>query len=338
MAQAFVSAGFSLAASAFQRLPLDVWTSLRSWVLGGLIWAAFTPVAIWLARRFPVQRQILIPLAIHFAIGLSTVLVFPAVYTFLHQLLPKRAYFAMLVFNGDHVLRHYWVVVAMVLLFDKFSESRRRALQESRLETQLAHAELNALQMHLHPHFLFNALNSVAVLMRRDVDAADRALSRLSNLLRVTLRSSGESQIPIEQEVDFLRSYLDMELLRFQDRLTAGISVEPSASGALVPRFILQPLVENAVKHGVANRERDARIDIRAVREGEALRLEVEDNGPEFHNNTAPAHTSAPTGKVGMANIRGRLSLLYGDKGYLNAGTLPSGGFRATVVLPFQTS
>jgi len=348
LAQALVSAGFSMAGSAFQSMPLNFWTSLRSWVVGGLIWTAFTPVAIWLARRFPIQWPVLYPLIIHFAIGLMTVLLFPAVYTFLNQLLfgmsgapafPRRAYLAMLTFNGDHVLRHYWTIVAIVLLFDKFSESRRRAVQESRLETQLAQAELNALQMHLHPHFLFNALNSVAVLMRRDVEAADRALSRLSSLLRITLRSSGESQqIPIEQEIDFLRSYLDMELLRFQDRLTAGIAVEPSASGALIPRFILQPLVENAVKHGVSNREHDARIDIRAVRVGEALRLEVEDNGPEFRNHMATVHSAGAASKIGLANIRGRLSLLYGDKGYLDAGTLPDGGFRATVVLPFQVS
>lgn len=340
--QALVSAALTFANYKFLDLPISAGVTARVWLLGGAIWAAFTPVAIWLARRYPVRRPWWRPVQLHLAIGAATVLAYPAVFAALHQLLfggpgeswfPLGLYLSLLAGNTDHMLRNYWIIVAMVHLFDAYAEARRRALAESRLETRLAQAEFRALQMQLHPHFLFNALNSVSVLMRRDVEQADRSLTRLARLLRATLAGPGEAEVPLAQEIGFLREYLELEQVRFHDRLTTGIDVDPGAGLALVPRFILQPLVENAVKHGVAHRESGARLQVRAARDGAALRLEVEDNGPGERGAAAKPAAA----EVGLANVRGRLELLYGPRGTLDARPLAGGGFRATIRLPYRT-
>jgi LytS/YehU family sensor histidine kinase len=160
--------------------------------------------------------------------------------------------------------------------------------------------------MQIHPHFLFNTLNSIAALLHKDVEAADRMIARLGDFLRLTLKSSDAQTVDFEQELEFLKCYLDIEHIRFQDRLTVEMDIDPHALKATVPNLILQPIVENAVRHGVARQTSHGHITIRARREGERLIMTVEDNGPGLK---AQSNGSG----IGISNTRARLEQFYGS-------------------------
>src|SRR5688572_1295460 len=175
----------------------------------------------------------------------------------------------------------YWYATAIALNFALvyYRESRERALRASQLETQLVAAQLKTLQHQLHPHFLFNTLHAISALMHSDVDAADRTLMRLSDLLRMTLERLGEQEVTLDAELEFLRKYLEIERTRFGDRLVVRYEIQPEALDALVPTLLLQPLVENAIKHGVARKSGAGRIDVTARRDHDKLWIEVRDDG-----------------------------------------------------------
>jgi two-component system, LytTR family, sensor kinase len=212
-------------------------------------------------------------------------------------------------------------------------ESARFALEKSQLETQLAGAQLDALKMQLHPHFLFNTLNSISVLMREgDAEAANKMLVRLSELLRVALKSKEAQEVSLKDELEFLRGYLEIEQIRFQDRLKVDFKIEKETLDAQVPNLILQPLVENAVRHAVAPRAGATRIEIRAERENGFLRMIIRDDGDGF----VKAENSSGSG-IGLANTQKRLEKLYGanhDFRLVSEG----GGFAATISIPFRRS
>jgi LytS/YehU family sensor histidine kinase len=182
--------------------------------------------------------------------------------------------------------------------------------------------------MQLHPHFLFNTLNSISVLMRRDVEAADRMLVGLSNLLRVTLAAKTAHEIPLREELDFLEKYLEIEQTRFRDRLTLRMRIEREAMEAMVPHLIFQPLVENAVRHGIRDRESGGLIEIRAERRGDALLLEVRDDGPGIEESVSEG--------VGLSNTRARLEYLYGADAKLELRNSREGGLVTSVQIPFR--
>jgi LytS/YehU family sensor histidine kinase len=192
----------------------------------------------------------------------------------------------------------------------------------------LAQAELQNLKMQLHPHFLFNTLHAISVLMQEDVTAANRMLVRLSELLRLTLENAGTQETALRQELEFLRLYLEIEQTRFQDRLAVKIEVDPAALDARVPSLILQPLVENALRHGIARNPGAGVIEIRAHRESELLRLEVRDNGPGLRAEVEEG--------VGLSNTRARLAQLYGGAARFEINNAADGGALATALLPFR--
>jgi len=226
----------------------------------------------------------------------------------------------------------YWAIICISQGMDYYRRYRDRELLASNLETRLAEAQLDALRMQLHPHFLFNALNSVSVLMRKDIDAADRMLLQLSNLLRVTLARSAAHETRLRQELEILERYLEIEQIRFQDRLTVRMRIEPSALDALVPQLFFQPLVENAIRHGIADREIGGVIDIRAEHQNGMLHLQVRDNGPGL---------KVPRGNltegVGLSNTRSRLEYLYGPGSRLEVSDAEEGGLIVTAAFPFHT-
>jgi LytS/YehU family sensor histidine kinase len=224
------------------------------------------------------------------------------------------------------------VVIGISQSMDYYRRYRDRELSASNLETRLVEAQLNALRMQLHPHFLFNALNSVSVLMRKDVDAADRMLLQLSNLLRVTLTRSGAHEIRLKQELEILERYLEIEQIRFQDRLTVRVQTDPSALDAMVPQLFFQPLVENAIRHGVADRETGGIIDIHAERQDNMLRLQVRDNGPGLNISKGNFIEG-----VGLSNTRSRLEYLYGAGGRLEICNAEDGGLIVAAAIPFHT-
>ncbi len=187
--------------------------------------------------------------------------------------------------------------------------------------------------MQLHPHFLFNTLHAIWTLMHKDVETADRMLARLSDLLRITLENSGMQEVPLKQELAFLEPYLEIEQTRFGDRLSVQLDVEPDTLDALVPNLLLQPLVENAIRHGIAPRAAGGRIRISAKRENAKLRVQVRDNGAGIPESEREVLKEG----VGLTNTRARLQQLYGAGHRLELHNAVDGGLEVTLELPFRT-
>ena len=211
--------------------------------------------------------------------------------------------------------------------------SREAALNASRLEGELARAELSVLKMQLHPHFLFNSFNAIAALMHRDVDAADRMLTGLGEMLRHTLRTSRTQEVRLREELDFIRLYLDIQQVRFGDRLTVRWHADDGAGDAFVPHLILQPVVENALLHGIARTVGPGSLELSARREGDLLRMEVRDTGPGLPEDWEPR-----AGAFGLENTRARLAQMYGDAGRLEMRNADGGGALVVLTLPYQTT
>lgn len=212
--------------------------------------------------------------------------------------------------------------------------AEERARLEARLtraELQLARSQLQVLKMQLDPHFLFNTFNAIAALMHRDAAAADTMLTRLSELLRITLARAGDQEVTLREELEFLRLYLEIQLSRFGDRLAVDWRVEPGAEGAAVPHLLLQPVVENAVQHGISRVRGPGRIGIAARRQGGQLVLEVTDTGPGLGEDWTPR-----PGGVGLSNTQARLEQMYGDDHSLEMYTRDEGGTAVVIALPYR--
>ncbi|HEX6369763.1 MAG TPA: sensor histidine kinase [Longimicrobium sp.] len=233
----------------------------------------------------------------------------------------------------------YWLIVGAhhALFYLRRAVARDReaselALHASRLEAGLAQANLRALNMQLQPHFLFNTLNAISVLASKGERAQTvRLIGRMSDLLRMSLENS-EHTLPLVRELEFAQRYLDIEQVRFADRITVRFDVAPDTMAALVPSMVLQPLVENAVKHGIAMRRAAGRIEVRARRLDDMLEISVRDDGPGFVAERAAGGTG-----VGLANTQARLEQLYGPGGFeMYRGSGPGGGALVRITLPFR--
>jgi LytS/YehU family sensor histidine kinase len=221
-------------------------------------------------------------------------------------------------------------MVAVTCAFDFYRKYRERKLRAIELESRLVQAKLQALQMQLNPHFLFNSLHSISALMHKDIDAADRMISRLSELLRAALDNTERQEVPLRQELQFLRRYLEIEQIRFGSRLRVEINAAPETLDASVPNLILQPLVENAIRHGIEPHARPGRIRFGARRQADELTLEVHDNGGGLAS-------PSPLDGVGLSNTRARLRSLYGEAHILEFCTPPEGGLLVRLILPFHS-
>ncbi|MCI0569830.1 MAG: histidine kinase, partial [Myxococcaceae bacterium] len=226
-------------------------------------------------------------------------------------------------------LIYYGVILAVGYALEYHRRFREGELAQANLQAQLAHAQLDALKMQLHPHFLFNTLNAIAVLVRKQ-DTADavRMITGVGELLRLALHNTGRQTVPLRQELDFIERYLALEQMRFQDRMQVHRDLDPSLLDAAVPNLLLQPLVENAIKHGISARAAAGKLELRASRRGEWLRLEVCDDGPGLRADWDEG------GGIGLANVRARLAQLYGERQVLRLEPHPEGGVRAVVELP----
>jgi signal transduction histidine kinase len=305
-------------------------------------WAAFTPLIFWLSSRHDIGRSswVRVPLLIVIGIGVAI-----AVYVLLDfarsQILttfPTRRrggppVFAPLREIGRFRFLNQLLVYAAVLATgyarEFFLRDRRRQQHEARLQAQLAEARLDALRMQINPHFLFNTLHAVSALVERDPGGVRRMIARLSELLRHTIESRGTDEVPLREELSFLRRYIEIMEIRFQGRLQVAMHVADDALDALVPNLILQPIVENALEHGASRAQGEGRIELAAARHGDELRITVRDNGPGLEEG-------APAG-VGVANTRARLEQLYGEEATLTLANESSGGVRATIALPYHT-
>ena len=318
-----------------------LFTQLTSCYLAALI----TPLILWLARRYPIERpHWRRSLLIH--IGASTLLaiIFTttdyAIYTLVFRVLDQISLFdgaRTVVFNFDRELEIYWLIVLLSHAFNYHRRYREEELRASRLEALLAQAHLQALKMQIHPHFLFNTLNTISELVHRDREAADQTITHLSDLLRISLEQFGVREVPLKQELDFLKKYLEIEQMRFQGRLRVQIEVDPETLDARVPNMILQPLVENAIRYAVAPRSAGGRIEIYAHRQNGMLHLQVCDDGEGL-----PPEGSERAGRrregVGLANTRARLEHLYSTTHRFDLRNSPDGGLVVSLTIPFVES
>ena len=220
----------------------------------------------------------------------------------------------------------YLFLVGLAHALEFRRESDRRAVDSAQLEMRLVEAQLQALQRQLHPHFLFNTLNAIAGLMRTDVDAADRMMDRLGDLLRMTLNTSNIQEVPLKEELEVLQKYLDIEQVRLGNRLTVDIDIDAETLDAQVPNFLLQPLVENAVRHGIAPRVEPGQLAISASHRGDRLTIEIFDSG----DGVPPHRLTLLNQGVGLANTRARLEHRYPHDHRLVFSNV-SAGFRVTV-------
>jgi LytS/YehU family sensor histidine kinase len=224
----------------------------------------------------------------------------------------------------------YWVIVVVSHAFDYYRKYRERELRTAELEKRLVQAKLQALQMQLNPHFLFNTLHSISSLMHRDVDAADRMITRLSDLLRAALAGAETQEVTLQHELKLLQLYLSIEQIRFGNRLTVKMNIAPDTLGAQVPNLVLQPLVENAIRHGIEPRARPGCIELRAHRQNASLTLVVSDDGAGVSGNGTVKEG------VGLSNTRARLRELYGAAHRFELIRGQDGGVRVELNIPFR--
>jgi len=240
----------------------------------------------------------------------------------------------MFFLNFDWEMMTYWAIVGLSHALSYHQEAQSRALGASQLETRLVEAQLQSLQRQLQPHFLFNTLNAIAALMHRDVDAADAMIARLGDLLRMSLQMAGVQEIPLKEELDFLSKYLEIEQTRFRDRLRVVFDVQPDTFDVLVPNLVLQPLVENAIKHGIGPRPTPGTITIRSRRVGRTMELVVQDNGVGL----SAARLSDFNRGIGLSNTRSRLEHLYGPQHRFEFHRPVDGGLLVLIAVPLAAS
>ena len=303
-----------------------------------LFWALVSVPIVMLARRVPldrtrVARSVILHALAAIAIAVAAVgfqmlwyqafnpypMTGSSVYTWFWQYF--RQYFVV----GFMI---YWAALGVYHAFTNYFLFRERELEASRAKAQLTEARLAALKMQLHPHFLFNTLNSVSALLERQPGEARKVLAQLADLLRASLRADARHVITLEDEIDFLRRYLEIERIRFGDRMEVTTRIEPATHRACVPSFLFQPLVENAIRHGIARREAEGRMWISAERVDGSLVIHVMDNGPGVARPSAEG--------IGLANTRRRLAELYGGDHALSLSPRPGGGLDVRVEIPFR--
>jgi sensor histidine kinase YesM len=309
------------------------------------LWAALAPLIFRITRRYPFDRsRWLRNSIIHIAACLLLSFVHRAIYLVLGWLLHvavyqqfssiPQLYQSDIFFNLPTGFMSYGTFMLISNVVDYYRRYQKEELLASRLKTELVQAQLEALKMQLHPHFLFNTLNSISALLDEDVEAADEMLARLGDFLRLTLENSGAQQVTLQEELEFLRCYLEIERVRFHDRLTVSIEIEPETLDARVPNLILQPIVENAIRHGIVARAAAGRIEIRSSLRGDKLRLQVKDNGPGLSSTQDSG--SKLRGGFGIANTRARLEQLYGASHRLEMSDAIEGGLEVTLEIPFE--
>jgi sensor histidine kinase YesM len=208
----------------------------------------------------------------------------------------------------------------------------RQARDREQLEARLERAQLQTLKLQLQPHFLFNTLNTITALISVDPRVAERMVSGLSELLRLSLRNAGEQEVPLSRELELLEHYVEIQQIRFRDRLTVTLEIEPDAMHALVPNFILQPLVENAIRHGIGPRAAAGHVDVCAYRENGSLHLRVADNGVGLRGRNPASSRDG----IGLGNTKARLEHLYGTQHEFSARGGSDGGFVVDIVIPFR--
>ncbi len=336
---AWTAAGLVLAAQAWFSTrvrgdELPVAHALGTWLVWAYTWAILTPGAIWLhgharGRHAPIAHLVAAPL-----FALANLAVFALFAPAIGALNAADTWLGTLrnLLGSAFIVNVpvYFLIVGIVHWRELALASRDRAARELALQHQLAEARLMTLRAQLQPHFLFNALNTIAVLMRENVDSAERVLFSLASLLRTVLRASDVHFSRVEEEFALARTYLEVEQARFGNRLDFRFEATPDALRALVPSLLLQPLVENCVQHAVGVKAGTTRVDVSAEKIGTRLHLTVRDDGPGLPHPRREG--------VGLSNTTARLAVLYPDEHELSVANSPHGGVEAAIAIPYRTT
>ena len=292
-------------------------------------WAAFTPLVMWLARRNRLSRRRWWRSVLILAPAGLVIVFFKLTFTRALQSAGGTGDYIAIT-NVATQFFIYCGIVSGTHVLENYREGRARELAAAQLETALSDARLQLLKMQLQPHFLFNTLNTISALMHRDVEAADAMIARLSDLLRISLQTVGVQEVTLKEELDFLAKYLEIEQTRFRDRLKVVFDVAPDTFDALVPNLVLQPLVENAIKHGIGPRPAPGTITICSRRVGAILELVVQDNGVGL----SAARLSDFNRGIGLSNTRSRLDHLYGSSHRFEFRQPAEGGLQVLMAIP----
>jgi len=304
-----------------------------------LVYALLTPAVFWFARRAPLTAG---SIARRVPLHLAASILLCAGWALGGTLL-SLALFGQTPYGGGTLswflsslpfgVAVYFAVLGVEHAVTYFVEAREREMQAARLEAQLADARLGALRMQMQPHFLFNSLNAITVIVRdRDTATATRMLEQLGEMLRRVMRADRPQEVTLADELSFVRQYLGIEQVRYSDRLRPEFAVAPDVEGAAVPEFLLQPLVENALRHGLAKRVTATLVRVEARRVDQELVLAVIDDGPGL----GPGGTAEVKEGVGLGNTRARLATLYGPRARLDLAENPGGGTHVTVRIPYR--
>jgi signal transduction histidine kinase len=322
--------------------PVNLGYSLWHYLQYEWIFVLFTVLVFWFCGRFAFTRQrVLKTVLAHVAYFLLMLALLAGIMHVLGMMnspglkppsSPPGYHGPMVLYRAIYMFGSmfwcYLSIVAVWHMMNYYRKFRDRELRAVQLQEQLAKAQLELLRAQMHPHFLFNTLNTVSSLMQEDPEAAEDMLADLAFMLRVSFRSSATQEISVRQEVELLQAYLRIQKKRFEDRLTVSIMIAPDTLEASVPTLVLQPLVENAVRHGIAPRARKGTIEVRSERVGEELVLRVIDDGAGLARDYREG--------VGLSNTRGRLAQLFGEKQSLQVEGRPGQGTSVTLVLPFR--
>ena len=322
---------------------------LAAWLIGSWVLAALAPIVFWLGRRFPIQKRLWarrVGLHLLFSIGFAFLDLAAATAATaplgIVPVLPRdfaRAYPLLLLLNFHGSVTTYWMVLGLehaIQYYKRYREREKEAmrleLRASELQGQLVQAQLSTLKAQLQPHFLFNTLNAIMVLVRQQRGPqAEEMLGRLSDLLRCVLENVEVQEVPLRRELEYLDLYLAIEQVRFQDRLRVEIDTEPGTLDAAVPHLVLQPIVENAIRHGIGRSSSAGKIRISAARTETMLEVKVEDDGPGIN-------VSSGGPGIGLTNTRSRLQQLYGASGDMTLQNGPRGGAVATLRIPYHAA
>ncbi|MEW6736230.1 MAG: sensor histidine kinase [Acidobacteriota bacterium] len=311
--------------------------SLPQWY----VWGVFVPILVWVDRRFAAARLLTQRLLFHLPVSVILTLIYLAVFFLVESVLYRHfgevAFMAGRVrtaFNGAFQwnILIYWLLIGGWLAYDYYRESRDRELKASQLEKLLVEAQLHALQAQLQPHFLFNALNTISAFVEIDPRGARRMIEHLGDLLRFSLAHSEQQETTLAEELTALDHYLAIQRVRFEDQIRVEINVERETLAAIVPNLILQPLVENAIRHGVERQTLPGSVTISAWRENGNLCLRVDDCGPGL----LPEWQMSEHAGIGLLNTKRRLEHLYPSVHVFTLTNAPQGGTMVEITIPFR--
>ena len=322
------------------------WWRIAFWQLVvWYVWVCLSPLVLRLGRSYPLDGPSWIRgLLVHFPVGVLLSVIHIAAATALRMMIRPFDVWSdtdpfLIQFQGE--LRNfflfdflvYWAILGVGYAFDYRERYHEREAQTAELKAQLAEAQLEALKMQLQPHFLFNTLHTISGLVRKNEKApAVDMIAGLSDLLRHALDSADEQEVPLSEEVKFTSLYLDIQKVRFSDRLTVKMEIGPETLDALVPNLILQPLVENAIRHGISPKDSAGLIVINTYRDDGMLRIRVSDDGPGLESGWRMEESAG----IGLANTSERLRYLYGKEHRFNLSNGADGGMTVSIAIPYR--